>query len=424
MISRSVNPWLAAKASRGPAAVLAALHLTDPRPEPAESLDRKGWDGALAFADRAGLTLILSEALSQDLPDWVQGRVAQDLIQNRARTQRIAELRGEVAARLTDAAIRFVALKGVTHCPMSGLLPERRVQYDLDFWTLREQGRDAVEALRPLGFESFEAMEQFPADHLPPLIRKTGWQFRGDYFDPEIPTAIEVHFRLWNEPATELTAPGLEAFWERRTKCTLGGVTLPVLAPVDSLGFAALHLLKHLLFGSVRPFHVYELARMLERQSGDEGFWRVWQELHPPALRRLESLSFFLAQRWFGCVLVEPVEEEYLRFSPATRAWFESFALSPANGANKNEIWLHCSLLESKRRRWKIARRKLIPERLPPPVDGVYLPQSALTWRRRVLRAIRQSRFVMNRCRHHLVATLRLAGSGARWWWRMRALRG
>ena len=33
------------------------------------------------------------------------------------------------------------------------------------------------------------------------LIRKTGWKWREDYFDPEMPTAVELHFAFWNERA-------------------------------------------------------------------------------------------------------------------------------------------------------------------------------------------------------------------------------
>ena len=135
--------------------------------------------------------------------------------------------------------------------------------------------------------------EELPTDHLPALVLKTGWQWRGDFFDPKIPLPVELHIQFWNEKQERFAAPGTEDFPKRRT-------AWPALHPADAAAYAALHVLRHVLTGSVRIFHVYELAAMLHARSDDAAFWTEWRSLHPPELRRLEALSFQLAREWFG----------------------------------------------------------------------------------------------------------------------------
>ena len=80
---------------------------------------------------------------------------------------------------------------------------------------------------------------------------------------------------------------GLDGFWTRREGHRLH--------PVDALGYAALHLTRHLLRGNLRPFHVWELAYFLHQQH-EEAFWQDWKEWHSPSLRRLEAVAFLLAR--------------------------------------------------------------------------------------------------------------------------------
>src|SRR6185369_11281358 len=96
-------------------------------------------------------------------------------------------------------------------------------------------------------------------------------------------------------------APGTEEFWNRRVMRQIAGLRLPALSPPDALGFASLHVLRHVLQSSGRAFHVYEVARFLESHASDAEFWRTWQAWHAPELRRLEAVVFRLAAEWFGC---------------------------------------------------------------------------------------------------------------------------
>ena len=136
-----------------------------------------------------------------------------------------------------------------------------------------------------------------------------------------------------------MSAEGVDEFWTRRVRRTVGGADLAVLCPVDAVGYAALHLLKHLLHGDTKPFHVYEIASFLHGHADDEAFWTEWRGLHSSGLRRLQTVSFLLAEAWFGCRLAPAVREEAERLPRATRMWFERVrhlarraALSPQQG--------------------------------------------------------------------------------------------
>lgn len=405
--------------------MLAALHLRDPRQEALRGLKDSEWRAALDYCDRSRLTLALREAARDAMPAWVRDRTDRDAEKNQQRVAGIEATYGALAASLNAAGVEFVALKGITHCALFGLRPELRAQYDIDLFAPAERVYTARDALLAIGYESAEDLEGFPTDHLPALVRKTGWEWRGDYFDTEIPLSVDLHFQFWNEPVERLRAPGTEEFWERRTKATIGGSELGVLSRADALGYAALHLLRHLLRGSVSPYHVYEVARVLDGFSRDEGAWNEWREWHAPGLRRVEAVVFRLAAEWFGCTLAPIVEEEITQLSPSTRMWFAEFATSPARApfhANKDELWLHCSLASSRRDAWIVARRRLLPGNLPPWGAAMHVPKEQLTWRRRVKNAMQYAAYSAGRLRHHLAAVPTVAASGIRWWWKTNGL--
>jgi hypothetical protein len=243
-------------------------------------------------------------------------------------------------------------------------------------------------------------------------MRPNSWKWRGDFFDPEMPLAIELHFQFWNPKLEHLPAAGVDEFWKRRVRRPVAGADLPVLAAPDAVAYAALHLLKHVLHGDTRPFHVYEIASFLHRHADDQEFWTAWRTLHSDTLRRLQTVSFLLAESWFGCRLAPAAREEAGRLPRATRVWFEEFATSPAVQRfrpNKDELWLHLSLLDSKRDALRIARRRLIPSNLPPPARA-----TTTASRRSVYMA-----WLWTRLRHHTISLGTTLTSGARWWKRL-----
>lgn len=417
------NPWLSARLPRGPAAVLASLHMCDPRPDALAALTDAGWRRALEFADSSQLTLALGRAAPDGLPPWLAGRIAQDAARNRLRLGSAQELYRALDARLRTAGIPYLALKGLAHCQEFGTPAESRVQYDIDLYVPPDSVTRAGKEVTALGFEPLAETGRVPTDHLPTYIRRTGWEWRGDYFDPAIPLAVELHYQFWNQPVERLPVPDVEHFWERRTTHPIAGIDIPVLCPPDALGYAALHLLRHVLRGSARPFHVYELAGFLAGHAADDAFWRHWRSLHSPSFRRLQAVTFRLAAEWFGCELAAIPAQEIAALPLPTQAWFREFALSPATAlfhAQKDELWLHLSLLDRRRDKLAAARRRLFPVNVPGPIDVT--PADALPWRRRLVRACRYAAYVGSRLRRHAAALPRAAWSGWRWWKQRRIL--
>ncbi len=361
------------------------------------------------------------------MPEWVRERVDGCAVRNLERLRRYEELYRAIDARMRTAGVDYMALKGLAHCPDFGTDPATRVQYDLDLYAPQGQALDASDALSPLGYEPMEALRRLPTDHLPALIRKTGWEWRGDFFDAEIPISVEVHFQFWNSRLERLAAPGTSAFWDRRVARQIAGISIDALCSHDALAFASLHLLKHVLQGSARPFHVLEIARFLESHARDSAFWRQWELLHHPDLRRLQSSMFLLASHWFGCETGPDAAEEMERLPEATKQWFDTFGASPARqlfAPGKDELWLHLSLVRSPSDVVAVARRRLLPLSLPGPVDAIHIPERDLTWRRRVLQRVRYARHVGRRVTHHAGVLLPTAAAGARWWWKTNPLGG
>ena len=140
----------------------------------------------------------------------------------------VEEAYRSLAEWLGEAGLEFVALKGVTHAALFGLPAESRVQYDIDLFLPLEAVHTAQETLIAREYQPLPDMEDYPTDHLPALILKTGWQWRGDFFDTEIPLSIELHYRMWSEDIERFPAPGTSEFWARRIA---GSVTLRTIRP-------------------------------------------------------------------------------------------------------------------------------------------------------------------------------------------------
>jgi hypothetical protein len=119
-------------------------------------------------------------------------------------TERLARLRAELALvsrRLESEHIEFLLLKGFSLGPEYTLDPRLRMHYDFDLFVPEQSAEAAYRAVVSLGYEPLSSNDQTPKDHLPTLTRKTGWQWRDDPFDPEIPPTVELHFRFWDPEA-------------------------------------------------------------------------------------------------------------------------------------------------------------------------------------------------------------------------------
>jgi len=336
---------------RGVAAVLDWLAGTSP----ARPLSDAEWKEALAFADRYQLKLFLPDAG----PAWVREEIRRDRERNRERNRRFVQLFAEVER--AAAGLPIAVLKGFANRDVFPVHSDNRVQYDLDLYC-PENLREVRDALLGLGYEAIEGPFT--------LVRRSNWKWNGDFYDPEIPIAIDLHERLWDDAMEGFAVSGLEEFWPRRVRRSVAGMRFQALAAPDALAFSALHMLRHLLHGDARPLQVYEIATLLEARAGDDAFWAEWRDMHPAELRRLEAIGFRLAEEWFGCACGAAVREEIGALSPRIGRWFERCAGSPLTAfykPNKDELELNLCLLESPAAKARIVGRRLFPARLPRP---------------------------------------------------------
>jgi len=399
-------------------AVLAALRLRSPRPETLRRLDESSWRKALAFCDRTQLTLPLALTNRETLPNWVRSRVESDLAKNAQRWVRIQAAYREAAEAFQAAGVDCVVMKGFSHCPRFAAHPSERWQGDLDLLFGQTQIREAYQIARGLGYEPIIAGDPHPTNHLPTLIRRTGWTWRGDHFDPEIPISLELHFNVWDRETERFGPEGLGEFWGRRRARRIDDLCFTGFAPADEIAVASLHLLCHMLRGSLRPSHVYEIAWMLDRSVDDDALWTPWRELHDPSLRRLEAICFALAQRWFDCEMSQTAREEAEQLPADVDRWLEMYSGAPLAGRfhpNKDELWLHWSLLDSTRDRLAVLSRRLLPQNLPGPVDAVAMPKSERTFAIRWRARCRYVSYLASRAVHHARTLLPTAWSAIRW---------
>jgi hypothetical protein len=398
-------------------APLAALGFSSPDGEPLSRLTASQWKRALSFCDRSQLTLPLALRCRDRLPDEVRARTDRNLAGNAERWQRIREAYCQLAGPFKRAGVASAVLKGFSHCPGFIQNPRCRPQYDIDLLLPRDQLTRARDVAVALGYEPLRPSTG-RVDHLPAMIRKTGWQWRGDFFDPEIPVSLELHFRLWDQRTEHFAPAGLDQFWERRETRILEGLSFTALHPVDALAYSSLHVLRHLLRGDTKPFHVYELASFLHQSADSALFWINWREWHGPSLRRLEAICFSLAHRWFDCRLPSAAREEIELLPLEVTRWLNLCAFSPLMTqvrANKDELWLHWSLIDTRRGGYSMLCRRLLPVALPGPVDAVHVPDREITWRVALRRKWRYLRYAASRLLHHLFALPAVAIGAFRW---------
>src|SRR5262249_20239253 len=160
------------------------------------------------FLYSSRLALVLRRAARDQIPEWVREQLDRDDLQNVERLARLLDLYSEIDTRFARAGIPYLALKGITQHPLFGLELTEGAQYDIDLFCPQPGIRSAWDELTGWGYEPIAGLERLPTDHLPALVRKTGWEFHGDFFDPEMPFAVELHYQFWNPGLERLRAPG------------------------------------------------------------------------------------------------------------------------------------------------------------------------------------------------------------------------
>jgi len=374
----------------------------------------------LKFCDKAHLALTLHHFHGDAMPGWARDRLARNLQDYSKRFERLKASLFEIADALERRGIEFIMLKGLTHSPEYTPDPLLRAQGDIDIWCKAESVLDARDELLALGYLPLGRSE---GRHLTPMVRLGEWQWRGDYYASDLPIAVELHHRLWDEDMEAIPAPGEAQFWDRRTTKLVDGRPLPTLSGPDTLAFAALHLLMHIFHGDLRTQRAWEIAHFLDTHTSDDAFWGSWRQCHADSLRRLEAIVFRLAVEWFGCRLSAVAAEEVDRLPDDVRLWIEHYAWSPVEALfhpNKDEIWLQLSLVESPREKLAIFRRRVLPVRTPPSAHEGTLKNA----RPGVAHIKRMLRFTGSRTAHHARAFFPTLWGGAQWYWRRTHLDG
>jgi predicted MFS family arabinose efflux permease len=363
------------------------------------ALDEAEWKKLLSFCDGAQMTLTFGHFAGPFLPEWVSARIAGNMRNNieRHRQWEIGAL--EIASCLEARGIDFTLLKGPAHSPDFTPDPLLRAHNDIDIWCMPEAVSLAWKALSEMGYRS---LMESKGRHLPPLARPTDWQWRGDYFATDLPIPVDLHYSLWDRDLERIDGPPEREFWQRRRLIQMQGRPVSALCIADTLAFAALHSLMHMLHGDLRLQRSWEIAYFLSSRASDDAFWSDWRNLHPANLRILEVTMFALTAAWFQCKLPAVVVEEMETLPHDVRLWIQSHAWSPVESLfvpNKDELWLHLALLQRPRDKANVVLQRMVPVKS-------------------VLGRDRQGGgAVAARTAHHLKTLVPTIAHGAKWWW-------
>jgi len=305
------------------------------------------------------------------LPLIVQSRLRKNLQDQAERHACISREFREFNQTLQARGIQYICLKGLTTFPDFVDNPVRRLQSDHDFLVHQEELRQAYELFLGIGFEPLETSLNPHADHLPALIQKNGWKWKGNLYDPEIPRAVEIHFRLWDAQQTGLTIHSLDEAWLNTVRVDVGGVSVPVLSREDALTYAILHAFRHLLENDLRLSHLYELAFFLQHSRQDEAFWNSYTEKlrNCPSTHKVAATMFRLACHCFGPEASPHVSALVARnLSPAAQLWIRSYGQKEALSSyrqSKSALFLKLEFLENQSKITSTIVRRLFPCYLP-----------------------------------------------------------
>jgi MFS family permease len=350
-----------------PAFLLDALRFQNGRQKMLRQVRDAEWQRVLSDWHVARLTLPLRQVCGDELPAWVREQIDVSIAKTNLRFERVKSTYLRLAENLQQEGIPQLVIKGFSLWPGFTEHPKYRPQSDIDLYIPPEKVFHARDSLLTLGYRTQSAAgKQVFVEHLPALQPPHSWVWQGDNFDPTIPISLELHFSWWDKLTTRIRPKGLKDFWPRRQQREIDGIRYIGLAPADNLGYTAINLLRTTLRVFPAPEQVYGLARFLHLHRDDHALWSQWRTLHPDSLRRLEAITFRLAQDWFACRLSDEAQDEVNRLpSPIHRflAHFSKSSRSPGFGAMKDGLWLHLELLESRKDKAAVFFQRVVPIR-------------------------------------------------------------
>jgi Uncharacterised nucleotidyltransferase len=303
------------------------------------------------------------------LPGWVRERIDRNLADNAERVARTLRAYQEVADALCSAGAEHLVLKGFSQVPYFVPCLRLRVQSDFDLYCPPGSIFRAHDTLLRIGYKTACAPECHTSDHLPLLVPPSRQEWRGNFYDPEIAPAVELHHQFWGRPYTQFGPVNLDLFWARRKVRSVEGIRFNALDPIDGFAHTALHALRHLLYGGLHASNIREVGFFLHHNAANERIWKAWLMQHDDDLRQATAISSFFASRWFGCRLPGAVREEIARLPRIVPRWFEKFAdstLAEPFAFNKNAVWLQLGLMQSREQKIPVLVRRLFPLWIPP----------------------------------------------------------
>lgn len=399
-------------------AVLNALRFDEPSAAGLARLTEDDWSWLLPLCDRQQLTLLLGFLHGPSLPPAVSERIQRNHRDNVSRFQKLSRDLDTILRILSAKGVEAAVLKGPTHTPDFVPDPLLRSQGDIDLWCPAPQILDAKVALIESGYSPIGKSR---GRHLDPMIREIAWNWDGNYYNPDLPIPVDLHYRLWNARMERLSGPAEHEIWRRRQSLGIEGAPLAFrLSPVDTLAFAALHFLLHLLHGDTRLPRAWELGYFLHKNRDNDAFWREWQACYAREQRHLQTVPLALASLWFGCTLPEAVREAIEDLPANVTTWLKHCHLAPLQsvfgpgGTAKEDLWLHLALLNSVPSKAAVFFRRLIPMQAAArqAVQETQYNQGA---RRKTLS------FLIRRAAHHLGALPATLAAGVRFWRACRA---
>ena len=374
------------------------------------SADEVAWKYGLGFTDKAGLSLHLRDHLMrcndfERLPASIQVELQRRHNDNLRRTRDMEQEFVGLNRQLQGADIRYLNLKGLLLAPDFVEPLERRVQYDYDFLVKKEDLQRAYSLFLQHGYSALHSTRELAADHLSPLIQKSGWKWKGNYYDPAIPRGVELHFQLWDSNFELLPIQTLDKVWELSCSRAFDSITAPTLSREDTLLYVTLHAFRHLLRNDLRLSHLYEIAFFLQRTSEEERFWNDFtlRVSQCPNTTKMVATTFELARSLFRPALYPLVRQFIVARLPATAAsWVCAYGRTGAIHCyrkNRNALLLHLGLLNDNGQRWALVWQRLLPRHLPLPTYGVQAPKEAQDLKFRLAKA---ARYVDLLCRRGL----------------------
>jgi hypothetical protein len=383
------------------AIALCALRFNDSRPEGLRTLEDQEWERVLSYTDSAHLTLHLATVCRDYFPQWVKERTARNLSDNGERFIRIKEAYQDLANAFRVAGVEHLVLKGFSHWPDYVENPRLRLQSDIDLFCPPQSIIKARATLESIGYR---AVPTGPGiDHIPIMIRQSGWQWKGNLYDPKLPPHVEIHYQLWSSDRHRFGPVHTEDFWRRSSLRQVEDLIFPALHWVDTLGFAALQVLRDLLNHGLSTHKVFEVARFLHTNANNEVFWQNWMSLHEPATRRAEAVAFHLAVDCFGCDMHPVVAQELKLLPTLSRRWIGEYSTTSLNSEkmNKDALWLHIALIQSLQEKLAVLFRELVPTRIKNDPDTHLVTDDGFVLAKASRRKLRHGLFALSRVPFH-----------------------